>query len=236
MRERIADNLARVRQRIEAACRRAGRSPDEISLVAVTKNVSTDAIRVAAELGLTDFGENRVQEARDKIPFLRDLPIRWHLVGHLQSNKARLALELFHIVHSVDSVDIAAHLSRRLPSQRILPVLLEVNVAGEQTKYGFRRGLPAEREWQGFFEALDQILALPGLDVVGLMTVAPIVSHPTEVRPVFRALRELRDQLRESFPTCPWTHLSMGMTDDFEVAIEEGATILRLGRAIFSMP
>jgi hypothetical protein len=200
------------------ACERSHRSPDEITLVAITKGVEVPAIRAAFDCGIRDFGENRVQEAEEKIAQLADLKphVTWHMVGHLQSNKAKAAVELFDIIHSVDSVKLAEILSRR--AENPLAVLLEINVSGEATKGGF--------SVSEIIAAAKGIRQLPNLKMMGLMTVAPFVADPEEVRPVFRKLRELRDSLGLE-------HLSMGMTDDFEVAIEEGATMLRIGRAIF---
>jgi len=221
----IADNLRSVRERVASACQRAGRSPDEVTIVAVSKTFPPALVVEACRAGLTDAGENRVQEAATKIPAVEALGSRprWHLVGHLQTNKVKTALGLFDIIHSVDSLHLAESISRQASSLPIrqagpLPVLLEVNVAGEASKFGLRT------EETG--AALEQIARLPGLAVQGLMTVAPLVDDPEEVRPVFRKLRRLRDALG-------LRDLSMGMTDDFEVAIEEGATIVRIGRAIF---
>jgi pyridoxal phosphate enzyme (YggS family) len=214
----IAANLRDVKGRIARACERSHRSPDEITLVVVTKEVGVSAIRAAFDCGIRDFGENRVQEAEDKIAQLSDLrpDVTWHMVGHLQSNKARTAVELFDIIHSIDSVRLAEILGRRV--EKTFPVLLQVNVSGEATKSGF-----AVNE---VGMAVGEIRQLPNLKVMGLMTIAPFVADPEEDRPVFRKLRELRDSLGLE-------HLSMGMTDDFEVAVEEGATMLRIGRAIF---
>jgi len=217
----IADRVAHVRQRVERAAERAGRSFAEVTIVAVSKGFPPDAIEQAVAAAIAHLGENRVQEAAAKIPALGGLPVIWHLLGHLQTNKAKTALELFDIIHSVDSLRLAEVLSHRAQSgsaQRPLPVLLEVNVSGEASKFGFP---PAE-----IAAATEAAARLPLLDLRGLMTVAPFVSDPEAVRPVFRELRRLRDALglRE---------LSMGMTDDFEVAIEEGATLVRIGRAIF---
>jgi hypothetical protein len=213
----IADNLRSVRERVAAACERAGRSPDEVTVVGVSKTFPATLVAEACRAGLSDIGENRVQEGAAKIPKVEALGSRprWHLVGHLQTNKVKTALGLFDIIHSVDSVRLAEFISRHAEN---LPVLLEVNVAGEASKFGLR---PEEMGW-----ALEQIARLPGLAVQGLMTVAPLVDDPEEVRPVFRELRRLRDALG-------LRDLSMGMTDDFEVAIEEGATMVRIGRAIF---
>ena len=214
----IAANLQQVERRIAKACERANRLPAEITLVAVTKGVEASVIRETFALGITNFGENRVQEAQAKIVQLSDLKphLTWHMVGHLQSNKAKTAVELFDIIHSVDSTRLAEILNHR--TQRKLPILLEVNVSGETTKSGFTS--------DEVVEAATELKRLPNLEIKGLMTIAPLTVNPEEVRSVFRRLRELRHQLGLE-------HLSMGMTDDFEIAIEEGATILRIGRAIF---
>jgi pyridoxal phosphate enzyme (YggS family) len=214
----IEANIREIQRRIDRACERSRRSPDEITLVAVTKAFESQAIRAAFNSGIRDFGENRVQDAEGKIAQLTDLKpaVTWHMVGHLQSNKAKSAVELFDIIHSVDSIKLAEILNRRL--DRLLPVLLEVNVSGEATKVGFSLG--------ELVAAVKEIGQLPNLKLMGLMTVAPVTAEPEAVRPVFRKLRELRDSLGLK-------HLSMGMTDDFEVALEEGATMLRIGRAIF---
>jgi hypothetical protein len=212
----IAERLALVRQRVARAAERAGRSPAEVTIVAVSKSFPAQAIAEAATAGIAHVGENRVQEAAAKIPALRHLPLTWHMVGHLQTNKAKTALELFDIIQSMDSLRLAEVLSRS--AERAIPVLLEVNVAGEASKFGFSP--------QEVLPAAEAVARLPHLDVRGLTTVAPLVNDPEEVRPVFRELRRLRDALGLA-------ELSMGMTDDFEVAIEEGATLVRLGRAIF---
>ncbi len=214
----IEANVREVHRRIARACERSHRSPGEITLVVVTKEVGISAIRAAFDCGIRDFGENRVQEAEEKIGQLSDLKpdVTWHMVGHLQSNKAKTAIELFDIIHSVDSIKLAEILSRWV--EKSLPVLLQVNVSGEATKGGF--------VVSGVGAAVEEIRQLPNLKVVGLMTIAPFVADIEEARPVFRKLRELRDSLGLE-------HLSMGMTDDFEVAVEEGATMLRVGRAIF---
>jgi pyridoxal phosphate enzyme (YggS family) len=214
----IGANIEQVKERINQACQRAGRSPDEVTIVAVTKTVEPSAITTAFKLGIRHFGENRVQEAVGKIGQLSQLEPRplWHMVGHLQSNKAKVAVELFDIIHSIDSVRLAEAISRR--TQRTLPILLEVNVSGEASKNGFPL---AQVE-----PALEEITGLPRLEVKGLMTIAPLTPDAEQVRPVFRKLRSLGDLLGLE-------HLSMGMTDDFEVAVEEGATLVRIGRAIF---
>jgi pyridoxal phosphate enzyme (YggS family) len=224
-----------VQERIAAAARRAGRDPAEVTLVAVTKTHPPEVIEAAYLAGLRHFGENRVEEAAPKIQAVAawlaaqkpdaDSPI-WHMVGHVQSRKAEEAAGPYALIHSVDSVKLARRLDRFASEKgRRLPILLEVNVSGEASKYGFR---PTE-----VADALTEIATLSSLQVQGLMTMAPIVSDPEMARPVFRALRALRDDLACRFPQMDWRHLSMGMTDDFEVAIEEGATLVRIGRAIF---
>lgn len=235
--EGLAENISRVRARITAACSRARRDPSEVVLVAVSKTFTAGMVLEANHLGLGDFGENRVEEAEEKISNVNQAPhrqteIKWHLVGHLQSRKAREAVELFDVIHSMDSVKLADKLSRLcVEAGRVMPILLECNVSGEVSKYGFPLSTAAERErWWADVEA---ILKLSGVRVEGLMTVAPIVADPNGARPFFYALRRLRDDLSARFPQADWRHLSMGMTDDFEVAIEEGATMVRIGRAIF---
>jgi len=241
----LAENIHRVQARIAAACARAGRDPADVTLVAVTKAFSTDAILEAFHLGLRDFGENRVEEAGQKIPNIKyqlsnlqprisnqQPAITWHLVGHLQSRKVRDAIELFDVIHSVDSVKLADKLGRLcVEAGCTMPVLLECNVSGETSKYGFPLATTDDRE--RWWSDVETILALPGVRVEGLMTVAPVVTDPNDARPVFQMLRVLRDDLIAHFPQANCRHLSMGMTDDFEVAIEEGATMVRIGRALF---
>lgn len=216
----IAANIARLRQRIADACTRAGRSPAEVTLVGASKTVAPEVMALAHDAGLRDFGENFVQEAEAKFGALARLdpqPTR-HMIGHLQTNKVKDALALFDVIQSVDSVRLAEAISRRAAG-RTVPIYLEVNVAGEESKTGFRMN--------EIRDAAARIRDLPGISVVGLMTVAP-ESPDLEgvVRPVFRQLRELRDELKLDA-------LSMGMTGDFEIAIEEGATHIRCGRALF---
>ena len=214
----IEANLEQVRRRIAQTCLRAGRAPEQITIVAVTKGVSPEAIRAALNAGVRHFGESRIQEAqrkREQLPGLEPRPV-WHFLGHLQTNKVGAALRLFDIIHSVDSLKLAEALNQRAQSK--IPVLLEVNLAGEATKSGF---LSNQVE-----VAFQKIHSLPELEVKGLMTVAPQTDDPEEARPFFRQVRQLAMTLGLS-------ELSMGMSDDFEVAIEEGATIVRLGRVIF---
>jgi len=214
----IEQNFRNVTDRIALACERAGRSPDEVTLVAITKTHDAATVRAAFEVGLRHFGENRIQEAGSKLAELEDVKSQstWHMVGHLQTNKVKTAVELFDIIQSVDSVKLADFLSRN--THKPLPIFLEVNIGEEESKSGFS---VAE-----ISQSVSEIGKMQNLEVRGLMTVAPWVSDPEEVRPVFRQLRELRDSLGLA-------ELSMGMTDDFEVAIEEGATSVRVGRAIF---
>jgi pyridoxal phosphate enzyme (YggS family) len=230
--DQLAQRIAAIRARVAAAARRAGRSPESVGIVAVSKTMPAQAVIDAAAHGLSLFGENRVQEAREKIAAVAAAgltTIRWELIGHLQTNKAARAVELFARVQSVDSVRLAEALSLRAHQTGcVLSVLLEVNVAGEASKSGI-----APNDLVGVARA---IAALPNLHVEGLMTVAPLVDDPEAVRPVFRQVRALRETLRADVPMGPdggWQELSMGMTDDFEVAIEEGATLVRIGRAIF---
>jgi pyridoxal phosphate enzyme (YggS family) len=235
----LAERILTVRTRIAAAAQRAGRDPADITLVAVSKMHPAVTVVAAYEAGLRIFGENRVEEAGPKIAavaaLLDSLPstvrrppslVEWQMIGHLQSRKASDVLPWASMVHSVESVKLATRLSRAcLAADRELSILLEANVAGEASKYGLTpAALP---------EAVEAIAGLPGLRVRGLMTMAPIGPDPEAARPVFIGLRRLRDDLARRFPSLDWRHLSMGMTDDFEVAIEEGATMVRIGRAIF---
>ncbi len=230
--EILAENITEVRKQIAAAAQRVGRSPADVTLVAVSKTKPLELIKMAYNAGVTDFGENRVQEALTKMADFHPVDIRWHMIGHVQSNKAGKASGSFACIHSVDSLHVAQALNQHMEKARQAhttflrqPVLLQVNIAGEQSK----EGMTAEETPL----LARQIVALPYLDVQGLMTVAPLVQNPEEVRPVFRRLRELNEQLRREVPASLWPHLSMGMTDDYRIAIEEGATIVRIGRAIF---
>jgi pyridoxal phosphate enzyme (YggS family) len=221
----IHANVAAVRARIEEAARRAGRRSDEVLLVAVSKTVPVEAIRAALAAGVPALGENRVQEAREKIAALGH-PVPWHLVGHLQSNKARDAVELFALVHSLDRVGLARALAERARrAGRTVEVLVQVNVAEEPQKGGFR---PAELR-----AGLEAVAPLAGLRLRGLMTIPPLAPDPEASRPHYRELRKLLDAARGWAPGHPLTELSMGMSGDFEVAVEEGATMVRVGSAIF---
>lgn len=226
-----AGRLAEVRGRIERACAVAGRSPEEVRLLAVTKYADVAGITALAAAGHGLFGENRVQDASSKIEALASAapwanPLEWHLVGHLQTNKARAAVHTFAAVESVDSLHLAEGLSRRaLEAGRVLPVLLQVNVDGDPSKHGFYTG-----QVNGVYAA---IAGLEGLQVEGLMTIGTLVATPSAARPTFAALRQLRDRLDHLGVAQPLRHLSMGMSSDYEVAIEEGATIVRVGNALF---
>jgi pyridoxal phosphate enzyme (YggS family) len=236
----LAERAQLIRERVVQAARRAHREPESVTLIAVSKTAPLERLLAAAALGLTIFGENRVQEAQEKRAQLATLTaqdarvaslgrdIHWDLIGHLQTNKAARASELFDRVQSVDSVRVAEALSARAAALgRTLPILLEVNVGGEMSKSGF-----ALDEVEG---AARVVAGMPALRLGGLMTVAPIATQPEDARRIFRQLRELRDYLREAIPAGEdrWGDLSMGMSDDFEVAIEEGATLVRIGRGLF---
>jgi pyridoxal phosphate enzyme (YggS family) len=221
----IVQRRERIQERIAAACQRRGRDPSEVTVVAVAKTMPVAACRAAVAAGFTLLGENRVQEAAAKVPHVPGA--RWHLVGPLQSNKARRAVELFSLIETVDSVELARRLDRlaaELRPRERLPVLLQVNVDRDPAKAGFD---PLDVE-----AALPELLRLPHLDVRGLMTIGRLVRNPEEARTTFAALRGLATRLWARHPELG-RELSMGMSDDFEVAVEEGATILRLGRAIF---
>lgn len=224
--EQLATNIAHIRTNIAEAAQRVGRDPSEITLIAVSKTKPIELVRMAYQLGITDFGENRVQEALPKITQFHPAGLHWHMIGRLQSNKVGRVIGTFDSVQSVDSLHLAQLLNRHAASHTVrLPVLLEVNVAGETSKAGMT---PDET-----LTLAPLIATLPHLAVQGLMTVAPLATNAEDVRPVFRALRQLRDRLRIEVLSCTWQSLSMGMTDDYIIAIEEGATIIRIGRAIF---
>jgi PLP dependent protein len=228
-------NLNRVRQRIADAAQRAGRDPSEVTLVVATKTYPPEVIVDAVREGVLYFGENRVQEASAKIPRVAELiegeelpaPV-WHMIGHLQTNKAKQAVELFSMIQSINSVRLADTLSRRIQMSQAtqsLPVLLEVYFGEDPDRPGFR---PRE-----LAEAFEQILELPGIEVRGLMTIAPLGWDASATRGAFRRLSELRIRLAESYSRVHWDQLSMGMSDDFELAVEEGSTMVRIGRALF---
>ena len=216
----VPENVAAVRSRIAAACSRAGRRADTVTLIAVSKTFPAAAVDEAIEAGITDVGENRVQEAREKRPLVRATSslTRWHLIGHLQSNKAKEAVRLFDVIQTVDSVELAGKIARAAEGEgKRQEILLQLNVGDETQKSGAAK--------EGISELAAAIRAMPSLHLRGLMAIPP-VGTPEQSRPYFRELRSLRDDLGLE-------HLSMGMSEDFEVAIEEGATLVRVGRAIF---
>ena len=223
----IKENLARVRERMASACRRCGRRLDEVKLLAISKTFPPECVRAAYQAGLSDFGENRVQEAQAKRRVLSDLSITWHLVGHLQTNKARIARELFDWVHSVDSLRLAQKLDQAMAAGAgRLPVLLEVNLGGEESKAGV-----GESEIVALAEQVSQLATL---ELRGLMVIPPFFEDAEQARPFFRRLRELALEIESrNMPHVSMRELSMGMSHDFEVAIEEGSTIIRVGTAIF---
>jgi len=234
----IADNIARVKANITTACARVGRDPAEVTLVAISKRKPVADIIAAWSSGIRDFGENRVEEALEKIREINTqlaVSPTWHMVGHIQSRKARDVVALFDQVHSVDSAKIAHRLDAQASQQeRILPVLLEINVSGEVGKYGLTAS-----NWERNSAVRDsirttvaEIIALPNLKVIGLMTMAPYLEEPEKTRPVFAGLAALREMLVAEL-SHPLPELSMGMTNDYSVAVEEGATIVRIGSAIF---
>lgn len=234
----IADNIKAVQDNIADACAKANRSPDDVTLVAVSKKKPVADILEAVEAGLQHFGENRVEESMEKIPEVNkqlSKPIVWHMMGHIQSRKAKYILPYFDLVHSVDSLKLAQKLSRlAVEANQELKILLEANVSGEEAKYGFdgynwqQNTVTKDRLWQ----EVSEMIALPNLKICGLMTMAPFVDDENMIRPVFAELANLRDALSSSFEIS-MPELSMGMTNDYTIAIEEGATIIRVGRAIF---
>jgi len=225
--ERIKANLGRVDARIAAACERVGRERNSVTLVAVTKSVDLDEVRTLHHLGIRDFGENRVVELVRKAADLTDLTLTFHMIGHLQRNKVKDLLPHSQIVHSLESEKLARVLSRRAESVDLsVDVLIEVNVAGEEQKYGVSAPSAAA--------LAEKVVALPRLQLRGLMTMCPIVRHPEHARPYFVKLRELADDLSANLPIGSMTDLSMGMTQDYEIAVEEGATMLRIGSALFA--
>jgi PLP dependent protein len=220
----FAENLAAIQQRISAACTRAGRDAQSVQLLAVSKTHGAETIGEAVNCGQIFFGENKVQEAKAKIPLCPG-KARWHFIGHLQSNKTRDAVELFEMIQGVDSLNLAREISKRCEqAAKQMPVLLEVNVAGESSKFGY----PPAR----LLAELKELSSLPHITVQGLMTLPQYATDPEKSRPHFRRLRELKSQCEEILGA-PLPHLSMGMSGDFEMAIEEGATIVRVGTALF---
>lgn len=222
----IAENIALVKERIAEAAKRAGRDPSEITLVAATKDVPVNLIEEAIKAGITDIGENRVQEAWEKFGPLKDYPVKWHMIGHLQTNKVKHALEIFSVIQSVDSEKLANEINKR--AERKIDVLMEANTSLEEHKYGVR---PDEATGLARF-----ISGLPNLKLIGLMTVGPLSSDETRTRESFRSLAGLFKQIKElNLPALELKYLSMGMSDDYCIAIEEGSNLVRIGRAIFGI-
>jgi len=223
----VAGNLRRVQERIARAAERSGRSPEAVTLVLAGKTVSADRVRAAVEAGASHVGENYVQEARAKSAALGDLPIHWHMIGHLQTNKAKDAVALFEVIQSLDSLRLAKEVSRRAEQAgRVVRALIEVNAGLEDSKFGVAP--------QEVFALLEEVSRLPNLAVEGLMTLGPLAPDAERARPVFVMLRELAEEIRGQWlPNVSMLHLSMGMSADFETAIEEGATIVRVGTAVF---
>ena len=220
----FAENLESIQQRIRAACTRAGRAESEVTLLAVSTTHPPDTIREAVDAGQLYFGENKIQEAKAKIP-MSPGRARWHFIGHLQSNKVRDAVELFQMIQGVDSLNIAREISKRAEqAAKIMPILIEVNVAGESSKFGYAPDrLLAE---------LNELNSLPRIEIHGLMAIPPFVTIPEKARPYFQKLKALKGEC-EAILGAPLPQLSMGMSGDFEIAIEEGATIVRVGTALF---
>jgi pyridoxal phosphate enzyme (YggS family) len=224
--ECIEENVKRVRERISAAALRAGRNPDDILLIAVTKNVGVNDVRKGIEAGLDMFGENRVQEAEEKIDEIGH-KVQWHMIGHLQTNKVKKSIDLFDIIHSVDSIHLAAEIEKRaFAVKKQMPVLLQVDLAGEQTKFGFSK--------KELFDTLDKLSGFANLKICGLMTIPPFSPEPEDSRIYFQELVKIREKISEScLSGIDMDILSMGMSQDFEVAIEEGANMVRIGTALF---
>jgi pyridoxal phosphate enzyme (YggS family) len=220
----LAENLISIQQKIAAACERAGREVNSVVLLAVTKGQPPEVVNEAARLGLTLFGENKVQEAKAKIPLCSG-KLRWQMIGHLQSNKCRDAVELFEMIQSVDSLSLAQEISKRAEQAgKTMPILLEVNAVGEASKFGYKP--------ENLLAELLQLNALPRIEIHGLMTVPPYATDAEKTRPHFRQLRALKERA-EAVLGAPLPQLSMGMSGDFEAAIEEGATMVRIGTALF---
>lgn len=221
-------------ERIDQAARSVGRTGDDVTLVVVTKSHPAVQIGELVELGARTFGENRVDEALFKQQIMKDQPeIEWHMIGHIQSRKAQEVCANFAMVHSLDSVKLAERMERSAADlERIVPVLLEFNVSGEASKFGWQADVP--EKWPQLLPDIEAILKCKSLSVRGLMTMAPYSNNPEEARPYFARLRQFRDFLAGRFPETDWRQLSMGMSGDFEVGIQEGATIVRIGTAILS--
>lgn len=228
----ILENYERVRTQIAAAAQSVGRDPAEIQLVVVTKGRPLAVVELLAEAGVKHFGENRVDEGLEKMArFSNNSAVKWHMIGHVQSRKAGPVVEHFNYLHSLDRLKLARRLDQRAADlHKTLPVLLQFNVSGEETKSGWSAS--DETAWPEILPQVEQVLAFPHLSVQGLMTMAPFDPEPENARPVFVSLRRLRDYLARHFPNTSWDQLSMGMSTDFQVGVQEGATLVRVGTAI----
>lgn len=242
IRENIAANLALVYREITAACQRANRQPEDVKLVAVTKKRSPQEIVAALQAGVIHVGENRLEEAEEKIPQVNALlpspsaNVVWHMIGHIQSRKAKDVVQNFQVIHSLDSIKLANRYNRFADEAKNTPdVFLEINISGETSKAGITadQWKHNRQQRQALWDIIEAMGQLPHIRLVGLMTMAPYVAEPEITRSVFADLRELQDSLANDFSQFEWRELSMGMTNDYPIAIEEGATLIRIGRAIF---
>lgn len=222
----ISNNLLTIQERVKKAARKVGRDPGEVTIIAVTKQVELKKIKEAVSAGIRVFGENYVQEAEEKIEKVKDKAVKWHFIGHLQKNKAKIAVELFDVIHTIDSLELAQELNKK--AKEPLEILIEVNIAKEKTKAGI--------DPEGAVKLAKAISGLPNLRLKGLMTIPPFFEQAEMSRPYFAMLRRLAERInKEKYPGVSMKDLSMGMSNDFEVAIEEGATMVRIGTAIFGL-
>ncbi|MDH3875577.1 MAG: YggS family pyridoxal phosphate-dependent enzyme [Desulfobacteraceae bacterium] len=222
----LKKRLENVEERIHQAALKCSRDPESIHLVAVTKTITVDSVRDAIEAGVTILGENYVQEARNKFNVLGRYPVSWHFIGHLQSNKAKYAVRLFDLIHSVDTLKLAGELNKQAKKvNKVQDILIQINIGKEPSKFG--------SDIENAANLIEHIVLFENLSVKGFMAMPPFYNNPEKARPYFIALRNLRDQIQKAFPDVGLNELSMGMTGDFEVAIEEGATLVRIGTAVF---
>lgn len=238
--DRIADNLSVIQSKIEDACRRAGRHPDEVTVIGVTKQRSVEEINAVVQAGIRSIGENRVEEAVDKIPrVMATVPsssLQWHMIGHVQSRKARQVVQYFDVVHSLDSLKLGRRYDEfARQASKSLRVLLEINISGEVAKYGIgaHQWQTSTTQRQDLWTLISELQKLERVNIIGLMTMAPYTGNETIIRSTFAGLRTLRDALCTDFAQLDLHELSMGMTNDYAIAVEEGATMVRIGRAIF---
>ncbi len=229
----IKENYDQVREEISRAAQGVSRKPSDIKLVVVTKTESIEVIEELFSMGVRDFGENRVEESINKIKYFSNKSsVKWHMIGHVQSRKAEQISEYFDYLHSLDNLKLAKRLNRFATERnKIMPVLLQINVSGEQSKSGLLAA--DEKKWDDLMPDFESLLSLPNLKIQGLMTMAPYGIDPEETRPVFVRLRKFRDHSKNKFPGISWKELSMGMSSDFQIAVQEGASILRIGSKVF---